>query len=93
MSDLGIEGRVRVRVRYVRFSREWRSLGIETVRVRLDMFFDTNSILRVRVEYVRFFENGDLWVSNPVRAGVRFAFCSLCFSFTEYIHAASFSMW
>ena len=28
-----------------------------------------------------------------VRVRVRFAFCSLGFSFTEYIHAASFSMW
>ena len=28
-----------------------------------------------------------------VRVRLRFAFCSFGFSFTEYIHTASFSMW
>ena len=28
-----------------------------------------------------------------VRARVRFSFCSFGFNFTEYIHAASYSMW
>ena len=32
-------------------------------------------------------------VLERVGVSVRFAFCSLGFSFTEYIHAASFSMW
>ena len=31
--------------------------------------------------------------AEEIRVRVRFAFCSFGFSFTEYIHAASFSMW
>ena len=36
---------------------------------------------------------GGVRVKCRVRVRVRFAFCSFGFSSTEYIHAASFSMW
>ena len=73
------------------------------VRVRVRCFVVTRGhkwalYIRVRVRY-RFLRNvpsGNRTRSIGfvrVRVRVRFAFCILGFRFTEYIHAASLSMW